>query len=289
MFKKLLKYDLASVGRIWWILGISIILVMIAESFVFRICLEILMSSTDEGTIVIAAMSLMLAYTLGIFVISATAIATEVFVYFRFYKHLYTDEGYLTFTLPVSRKKILLSKTVNAMVGIFAEIVAIFIGLLIAMLIMPPAEDGGALINTTVFRALEEFFFQSLIALEGWFFVYVAEAILLFVLTLLASISLVHFCITVGAVIVKKLKLLAGIGIYYAVSSVVGGIIYIFALSGTLFMVAGFVDYLTAAPQGIICASIAVIVLILCAMVASFAAIFYFATLNLLERKLNLA
>ena len=52
------------------------------------------------------AMLLVIACVMAII---ASAVVTELLVFVRFYKNFFTDEGYLTFTLPVSRKDLLLS------------------------------------------------------------------------------------------------------------------------------------------------------------------------------------
>ena len=114
MFKKLLKYDMKATWRVWWILIPS----LFGLSTLFALSLRIITETAEQEnphvfTILLSLLSMLfmsIAY-IGFF---GSIVMTEVLVFVRFYKNLFTDEGYLTFTLPVSRPTILLSKTVNA-------------------------------------------------------------------------------------------------------------------------------------------------------------------------------
>ena len=109
------------------------------------------------------------------------------------------------------------------------------------------------------------------------------------VISLLASIILIQFCITLGSVIVKRFKLLAAIGVYYVVNTVVSVVGYVVYWFAAIFMGTGIATFFETASTNVICATVTLFVLIVCTILASFAAVFYFATRNLLERKLNLA
>ena len=236
MFKKLLKHDFRAVGRGWWIIGLTLLATFFFCTLGFRFGIDSFMevilwsedaASTSDGSLeVLSAMFGMLivmaSYLSFLFITSAGAIGTEIMIYWRFYKHLYTDEGYLTFTLPVSRKHILRSKTLNALIWLGMLFIIDFVGVLFMLLIVPPMANGGFGINPIVYT----WFFGTALpevwgAIGGWLIVFILMLVPLSLLSILSSISIIQFCITLGAVIVKKFKLLAAIGVYYVVTSVV--------------------------------------------------------------------
>ena len=301
MFKKLLKHDFRAVGRGWWIIGLTLLAAFFFCTLGFRIGIDSVINafsninSSSDGVLetlsAMFGMLLVMASYLGfLFITSAGAIGTEIMIYWRFYKHLYTDEGYLTFTLPVSRKHILRSKTLNALIWMGILFIVAFVGVLFMLLIVSPMENGGFGINPIVYT----WFFGTALpevwgAIGGWLIVFILMFVPLSLLSILSSISIIQFCITLGSVIVKKFKLLAAIGVYYVVTSVVSVVGYVIYWFAAIFMSTGIATFFETASNNVICATVTLFVLIICTILASFAAVFYFATRNLLERKLNLA
>ena len=111
MFKKVLKYDMRSIYNIWWIIAATVLGVSVFGAFALRFTIA---NINDPDGSLLAVFSMFAAILSIVAVISSIAV-TSLLTHYRFYKNFYTDEGYLTFTLPVSRKVLLLSKTVNAM------------------------------------------------------------------------------------------------------------------------------------------------------------------------------
>ncbi len=114
MLKKLLKYDWKSVSLLLLILhGILLVYTLIGRlgiAFGISTPADTLVSSvtTVYG---IAAGLYILVYVLFIF---AIVVATYVYLAIRFQKNLFSDEGYLTHTLPVSPAKLIWSKMLVA-------------------------------------------------------------------------------------------------------------------------------------------------------------------------------
>ena len=299
MFKKLLKHDIRSVGRFWWILGAALFFTMLATGLIFRIGIETMLYATNTAleynpafilVVLIMMFAMMGSYFGFIIMLAIAGIGTEILVYWRFYKNLYTDEGYLTFTLPVSRKQILRSKTINAMIWLTLLGVIAAVGIFIIMLIVPPVEDSGyILINPVIIKGVFTALSEIWDAIGGWLIVYVLLSIPLFLLSVFCTVSFTQFCITVGSVIVKKLKLLVGIGIYYVVYNLIGTVTYVGSWFAVLFLIDGIVDFFEAASVNVACLAVTIVMVMAGLMLASFGAIFYFATRNLIERKLNLA
>ena len=155
-------------------------------------------------------------------------------------------------------------------------------------MVIPP-EENGFIINFSVFKEIGEWFKVAWMSVGAWLIVYILEALLAIFACLLFSISLVHFCITVGAVLVKKAKLILSIGIYYAFSS---SLTAIFQFGVLLFgdsISYGMEILMENATPNQVFATYALLVLGIFAMLTTIAVALYSATQYMLDRKLNLA
>lgn len=286
MFAKLLKYDIRSVWRLWWLLIPILPTIAFLMSIVIR--LAIVESKKPEPFalgLVAAMIFIMLAYV----ALVGSLIYTTILVFIRFYKHLYTDEGYLTFTLPVKRSTVLFSKSVNAMIWFSAHTVLLVICALIIMLIAPPAENGGPIINIVIFKGISSAFLDLWEGLGAWLIVYIIEIIAIMALSTAFSVSLLQFCITFAAMLVKKAKLLLGIGIYYGANSALSSIGVIMFYVTFLSAFSGATELLGDMGTTQSCAFVALLLLIICTALSLFTSVFYMASRNCMERKLNLA
>ena len=92
MVKKLLKYEILAYLRVW--LPVELILLAVAT---FARLLQFL-----ESDQVIYEIAISLITIMYIGCISASIVFTYIFAFIRYYKNLFTSEGYLSFTLPVT-------------------------------------------------------------------------------------------------------------------------------------------------------------------------------------------
>ena len=97
MLGKLMKYDLRSCLRKFWMLWAGLAALAVLNGYTIN---HVLDNSRFDGLLafLFGVLPLILFFVLGI----ATAILILVFICDRFYKGLLGDEGYLAFTLPVS-------------------------------------------------------------------------------------------------------------------------------------------------------------------------------------------
>ena len=280
MFVKLLKYDMRSVWRIWWIMALSVLGMSVVGGVGLRIVLALIEADIFPFFIFLGFI-LVFACVMAIV---ASAVGTELLVFIRFYKNFFTDEGYLTFTLPVSRKNLLFSKTLNALIWTAAQAILMFICIFLVILIGVPVSVGY-----DFFRELT-YTFSALFAEVGlWSVIYALEILFLIICSILFSISLIHFCITMGAMLAKKAKVLAAIGIYYAANMIFSFGTQIITVIFTLMMSAGLGELLDRAAPAMERGIIAVMLLIACCMMAAISGVMYFITLGKLERNLNLS
>lgn len=286
MLKKLLKYDLMSVWRIWWIQALTVLGLSVLGAISLRIIISETLGDTMFGIFYVFAGLFIILSFIGI---AGSMIANSLLIYVRFYKHFFTDEGYLTFTLPVSRKKLLLSKSLNALIWTACEVILITISVGIFLLISPPMEQGGFLINTIIYKELFSALAMAWQNIGAWLIVYVIEVLIILLCYYILSMSIVYCCITIGAIIAKKNKLFAAIGIYYLTNAVISFVAQLLLFLGIAALSGGLIIILeNASPFANHCVA-AMLLLIGCAAMALFAALAYFITLDMLERKLNLS
>lgn len=134
MLKKLLKYDWKSVS------GLLLILhgILLAYTLIGRIGIAFGLSKygdTLTGSITEAYGIVSGIYILiYVFFILAITVVTGVYLAARFHKNLFSDEGYLTHTLPVSPAKIMWSKILVSWAWIVID--AVFVVASIMMLVL---------------------------------------------------------------------------------------------------------------------------------------------------------
>ena len=174
----------------------------------------------------------MLSYIAVIYATAIFAGGTNILLYVRYYTHFFSDQGYLTFTLPVKREMHFYSKTVSGLVYMLASsVVAAF-----AVLCMIGGFLGGFLIPALRNPEMAADFNFDLSAFTGEGGVanvlYVAVlAVLFFILVVaveFASLMTQYLIITLAATLFRNHKLISVIVAYLGF--------------GALSMVAYFVD-----------------------------------------------
>ena len=277
MMKKLLKYDLRAIFKYWWIVALS----SLGLSFIGGISLRIIASMPSEiedGRVFVFLLAV-LGMILTVIGVSAFLISAEIFVYVRLYKHFFSDEGYLTFTLPVKRRDLLNSKIISGLVVNIATfaVVAADIGIILTI----------GIDFETIQKIGESFFWFIGSAFEKTGILciaYILEAIVLILCLAVMSYLLVAICITFAAVIAKKYKIFAAIGIYYIASAIVS-FVGQFALMFGSVAVAGI---FSSIPEGAIPGILALMLLSISLLVSAICVCLYLLELHMLEKKLNL-
>lgn len=276
MLKKLLKYDLRAVFRLWWVMAIS----SLGLAVIGGICLHTLIGvGVDERSTIITIVSAlgMLATVIGL---SAFLVVTVILIYVRFYKNFFTDEGYLTFTLPVKRSQLLNSKLITTFIATAATELMLILDVMLILAIGLPN-----FFSSEVWEVLGYFFSVTAKEMGAYFFIYTIEIILLSFLVSLASMLMVCICITLASVIVKKARVITAIGIYYGATTVVtfsGELVYIFGI-----MLLG--NTLPRLSEAAVMGIFALILLVLTLFVAALAVALYLIEYYMLDKKLNLA
>lgn len=276
MLKKLMRYDFKSVFKLWWIGAVSTLALSVIGGFIA----EIFTTERDipEPIYILAIFGAVLVY-IGFI---AFAIFSEILVYLRFYKNLYTDEGYLTFTLPAKRQSILNSKVfLGAVTSILTGIV-----LSIDSLIVTVISYRKEIFTPEFIKDIKEFlenFFED--QYYYYLFIYLVQALIIFVLLSLVSILFAYGCITIASVIAKKAKILVAIGIYYGATSVLGFLMTIFFLFGATSLFDLLFELSELDGLNSVMLLLFMVIFILCAVCC----VLYYITHWCIDKKLNLA
>jgi hypothetical protein len=129
----------------------------------------------------------------AIFAILATSIVNMVFVANRMARNFYSDQGQLTFTLPVKREDLFLSKFLNSLIWSGASTLSLVFVVLVYMLLIPTPESG--LISTIAFESVATFL-KMLFETGGAMAVYTAVCVVTMILELsLLSVNLLNYSV----------------------------------------------------------------------------------------------
>ena len=206
MVKKLFKYEMKHY------LGI----VLLIEAIILLMAFFIRITLFFEDDNIFYDILFYSSWNLFRVAIVLSFVIAEILIVVRFYKNLYTAEGYLSFTLPVTEAQHLFVKLLSAIV----VNLALGVGALVAFFVATAGELGIEFIKAGVFL-IEEFFeeFSSKTSAILNCSFYVVE-IIIFVVTQLCFIFLLFYsCMTIGQ-LAKKNRVLAAIGMYIALTFV---------------------------------------------------------------------
>ncbi len=234
MVSKLIKYDFQSFIRL--ILPVQLIVIGIAALNRIVQLFEPAPLGVDVSDTARHAHAVYNTFFVSSMVLYGIAIATALILtvivaIVRFYQGMYTNEGYLNHTLPVTPAQHIFAKLLNSLIFFIGTLFAIFLSFMVITL---------GEVNIEIFKAfgfLVGKFFSSAGA-EG--VLYIVEAGLLALISLITMYLKLYFCISVGQ-LAKKRKILLAFGAFF-------GIYVAKQIIGTIFiaMVAVGVNWITA-------------------------------------------
>ncbi len=274
MLKKLLKYDFKAIFKYWWIAALTTLLLSVLGGA----CLHLLTYDREFPGIVYTTIIFVLLFVL--FSYAAFSILSSILVFIRYYKNFFTDEGYLTFTLPVRRSQLLNSKLIASTTALFVTSVHCIVNIIVLLLVALAKE-----IFTQDFLIDVSEFCTTIVNEFGvYLWIYILEVFLFTVLYIVMSTLFLFCCITIASIITKKARLITAIGIYYAASSVVsfvGQILYTFGIPSLS-------HWLSKLPTSYEHPMVALIFFGIILFLAIFCMLLYTLQYWMLDRKLNL-
>lgn len=228
MFATLLKYEFRRTKNILLPMNLGALAIGGVGYFVMLI-ITLLIQSPDSDISVVTPLLYLLWMGL-ILMLSLLSTAVTIVLCLQFYREKFTDQGYLTFTLPASTHQILLSSYLNFLIWMIINTIVTLVGI-------------GIMLTPIVSYALREISQLGLDISYLWALIkeYLAQIlpsgvlftvsyIMLLVSSLFYGITLPYLAITLASVLVKKMKLLLAVGIGYGMSMVMGFIPSILAI-----------------------------------------------------------
>lgn len=210
MVKKLFKHEINAYLRIMLPVYGCLMIVAILGRF-------IQLFETDTTAYGIINGSSIFAYVVGVLICFGFS---TIFSVVRFYKNLFTGEGYLTFTLPATPTQHLLVKLLTSLLFGFTSTIVVIISFM--------AITAGDVFNEVI-KALAYMakIYIPKIGFHIWF--YLLEAVILLILMASFGCLLYYTCISIGQ-LSKKNRVLCAVGVYI-------GYYFITQILGTIFMV----------------------------------------------------
>lgn len=194
MVKKLFKYEIISYLRMLLPFGI----ILIAAACLSRL---VELFRTDHWSFQILSKSTTaMLWIAGVALLTATSVKAVT----RFYKNLYTAEGYLSFTLPVTEAQHLWVKLLTAMMFEGIALFCCFVSFLIAT-----AGEVGA----EIFKASDYIIDEAAAEVDAHIYFYILEFVLLFISALASTLLIYYSCISLGQ-LAKKNRVAAAFGVY---------------------------------------------------------------------------
>ena len=214
MYSKLLKYDWrATRGMLGLLCAISLGAAL-AGGGTMRYLIWASDYNRESTLLIVVNVMAMIACFLSICVCGVAGLFLHIW---RFYKSRFTDEGFVTFTLPVTTHQILLSSLLNTVIGMVLLGLTICLCVPVWLLVGFSGVEGffPALwellpqipkMFSEIFRKEEmKYFWAMLVNIPVGF---------------LAEIVVLMLSVTIGSVIAKKHKILASVGCYYGINLV---------------------------------------------------------------------
>lgn len=222
MLKNLFKYEWKAASRMMLAVhGLVLLVALLTRVFIN------VMGGLDSG-LAIPAMVLIL----GIMAVASAYFFTIIFVGYRFYKSVFTDQGYLTNTLPVTQRQIIIGK---GLVGVIWQVLDLVI-IVAAILLMFVTKDNYAELGSAL-RELLHAFSSAGSASGAWL------TLLSLILTPFATVLQLYFCVAIGNLFTGH-KVLGAIGAF-AVTYTVQQVVSLIVLMGT-----GFQSVVTDVGEG---------------------------------------
>lgn len=195
MVKKLFKHEFMALARML----VPMYVIILGLSVLTR---TIVFFENDSIVYDIVSTSVIIMLCIGI---GVGLVYTIVAGIIRFYKNLFSKEGYLTFTLPVSTQAHLLTKLFTAFVSYIASLAVIFTAFCIAT-------SGELLVE--IFKAAGFLMGEASGYLGADFTFYVIEFISFMLVSILTNYMLFYACMCIGQ-LAKRSRVLLALGVYF--------------------------------------------------------------------------
>ncbi len=213
MFGKLLKAEWRSSRRTVGILCAVILIAGLLAGLMGAWMLRL--SVSDKPVPDLLQVSFVLLVMAAVITVPMACVASVFYALYRFYRSRFTEEGYLTYTLPVNNHQLMLS-------SILASVLEILLVLLAAALAV--ALCGGLTLSALPWEEVSEDFFATVSRYAGAMGQSLLEnlpeilrGLGMMLLMALSQLIVLMLAVTIGSIAAKKHPVLMAFVVYYGI------------------------------------------------------------------------
>ncbi len=276
MLKKLLKYDFKALLKYWWIGAVASIVLSLVGGW----GISVLYSDKSLPELLYVVAGIMIFIVVLGFI--AFLILGTVLIFVRFYKNLFSDEGYLTFTLPVKCSSVLNSKLISSCAVTLLSVVILLVDVAVMFIIGFYYKGIFSDIIETARLFIQGLYVAKIIDFAIIMFI---EFLVLMVLVTVFQHLFMFSCITLASIVTKKAKVITSIAIYYGATSLLTFVVMLLELFCVPTIAYWFSDFEYADIFDLI-PTMGLIVLL---VIATLCAMLYAFQYWLLDKRLNLS
>lgn len=288
MLGKMFKQDFRALSRILFPLQIGVLAGGLVATLLLRLTLVLSHVNVEKagGAIVVNGMVMGISGTIAVLIcvaLMASILVTLIMILLHFYRNLMGNEGYLTFTLPVSTSTILWSKVITGVLWLIINFAVVCLAGLIILVFGTTAtsfmsQDALEFLSSC-FRIIPQ---ANQVAPMG---LLIPEVLLFALVMVVSQLMELYFAIVVGGQMAKKNKVLAAIGMYLVINLVVGIVKQVFTFGSLGLFGLGSMAFNTAEGfSGFAAATMGWYILLHAALFVGF----FFWSRHLLSHDLNL-
>ncbi|MEO1814282.1 MAG: ABC transporter permease [Acetobacterium sp.] len=208
MLGKLIKHEIRATSRIFLPLYGALLILTIFTKLVMAIGAPDFFSEAASNN-KIAEIVLGISFILYFVLIVGICVMTLVMIIQRFYKNLFTDEGYLMFSLPVKTWELVLSKLLVGM--IWSAVCTVMI--VLTFFIFSLGYFSMMELSQTIRSAYSMFYLQTGTELN----LFMAELAIFFLADAISSILMIYVAITIGQLFSQH-RIIAAFGAYIVIT-----------------------------------------------------------------------
>ncbi len=273
MVRKLIRYDFQSYFRLLF----PVQLIILGIALLNRI-IQFFEPPTGAPDIAASAYQAGFVATLVLYIVSIIVcfVMTVIVGIVRFYQGMYTNEGYLMHTLPVTPTQHIFAKLLTSVIFFLGSALAAFLSFMIIT---------AGQVNIEVFKAF--FYFMNRYIQSSGFdgVLYIFEILLLLCVSLFHIFIKFYFCLSVGQ-LAKRKKVLLAFGVFfgiYAAKQIIGTVLIVtMTLSRNLISLIS--NWLSAYGP----LAMHIMIWISIVIYSAAALVYFFITRYIMSKKLNL-
>lgn len=281
MLGKLLRNEFKNTYKTMLVFYLSAIVSTILGCVLFRLDPLPQKSEATKNLINILEITFMLSYFI---VVILLVLITYILMCERFYKSMYSDQGYLTHTLPVSPLSNLNARLITSLVWLLLSGIVLILSIFSLTI---SSFSGGfyETLRSMSYRGLDRF----CMGYFGWHFPATLLILLLFIITAcLNALLLIFAALSLGQLAnLHKIRAAVGIGVAFGFLEQIVGTIVMIKVSGTTVSVTS--DMSFEQIQASIITTSQHMIWVMIAMFSVFAAVYYAVCAVITKKHVNLA